>query len=187
MFQKKRGRCPFLLAGFAAAFLFGAMASGRCVGVGDGDTVSVKLSRGAVKIRLEGIDCPELGQDFGMRAKQFTSNLVYGKNVQVRPYYPDEYGRIVGRVIVDGKDVSLEILRAGLAWHYKRGRYDPALAQAESAAKRDKKGLWAMPNPVPPWEYRKPRRKRMDPLSRLSRAGLLVEGTPCRSGTRSLE
>jgi len=165
MLLKTRGRCPILLTGCAAAFLFGAMASGRCVGVGDGDTVSVKLSRGAVKIRLEGIDCPELGQDFGMRAKQFTSNLVFGKTVQVLPYYPDEYGRIVGRVFVDGKDVSLELLKAGLAWHYKRGRYDPALAEAESAARRDKNGLWAMPNPVPPWEYRRPRRKHGPPLS----------------------
>ncbi|MBM3293756.1 MAG: thermonuclease family protein [Candidatus Aminicenantes bacterium] len=167
--------------GLAAGLLFGAMASGRCVGVGDGDTVSVMLSRGVVKIRLEGIDCPELGQDFGMRAKQFTSNLIFGKTVQVRPYYPDDYGRIVGRVIVGGRDVSLELLKAGLAWHYKRGRNDPALAEAEKEARRDKRGLWSRPDPVPPWEYRKPHRKRMDPGSRLSRTDLLVEGTPCRS------
>jgi endonuclease YncB( thermonuclease family) len=74
----------------------------------------------AIKIRLEGIDCPEMGQDFGARAKQFTSDLVFGKEVQIKEYYPDRYGRMVARVAVAEQDVSLELIKAGLAWHFKK-------------------------------------------------------------------
>lgn len=109
----------------------------------------------AVKIRLEGIDCPELGQDVGTRAKQFTSTLVFSKDVEVKAYCPDRYGRMVARVYVGDQDVSLELVRAGLAWHFKKYSSDPVLADAEEQARREKKGLWSMPNPVPPWEYRK--------------------------------
>ena len=62
------------------------------VGVNDGDTISVMHAGKPAKIRIEGIDCPELGQEFGTRAKQFTSQLVFGKEVQVKECYPDNYG-----------------------------------------------------------------------------------------------
>ena len=67
-----------------ASFLWGEGYVGKCVGVSDGDTISVMHAGRAVKIRIEGIDCPELGQDFGTRAKQFTSALVFGKDVQIK-------------------------------------------------------------------------------------------------------
>ena len=73
---------------------------GKCVGVHDGDTISVMKAGRAVKIRLEAIDCPELGQDFGTRAKVFTSTLVFGKDVQVKEFYPDQYGRMVARILI---------------------------------------------------------------------------------------
>lgn len=131
----------------------------RCVGVHDGDTISVMKAGRAVKIRLEGIDCPELGQDFGTRAKQFTSALVFGKDVEVREYNLDVYGRIVARISVEGKDLSLELVKAGLAWHYKKYSSDPVLAEVEAEARKAKKGLWSMPNPMPPWEYRRIHRR----------------------------
>ena len=151
--------CLFLLVGLAPALLAGDTYTGKCVGVTDGDTVSVLKAGKAAKIRLEGIDCPEMGQDFGTRAKQFTSELVFGKQVQVKEYYPDRYGRMVARVLVGGQDVSRELVRAGLAWHYKRYSKDPVLAEAEAEARRAEVGLWSMPSAVPPWEWRKsPRR-----------------------------
>jgi micrococcal nuclease len=137
--------------------------TGKCVGVHDGDTISVMKAGRAAKIRLEGIDCPELGQDFGTRAKQFTSTLVFGKDVQLNEFYPDQYGRMVARVLIGGQDVSLELVKAGLAWHYKRYSSDPALAEAEAEARRLKKGLWSMPHPIPPWEYRKLHMRREGP------------------------
>jgi endonuclease YncB( thermonuclease family) len=107
---------------------------------------------------LEGIDCPEQGQDFGTRAKQFTSALVFGKDVEVKEYYPDRYGRMVARILVGGQDVSLELVKAGLAWHFKRYSSDPVLAEAEVEARRARVGLWSMPGAVPPWEWRSVRR-----------------------------
>lgn len=145
----------FLL--LATPLLAGETYTGKCVGVHDGDTISVMHAGRAVKIRLEGIDCPELGQDFGTRAKQFTSALVFGKDVVVKEYNLDIYRRTVARIYVDGKNLCLELVRAGLAWHYKHYSSDPVLAEAEAEARKAKTGLWSMPNPVPPWEYRRGR------------------------------
>ena len=133
--------------------------TGKCIGVSDGDTISVMKAGRAVKIRLEGIDCPELGQDFGTRAKQFTSGMVYGKDVEVKEYGRDIYRRIVARVYVEGKDLCLELVKAGLAWHFKKYSSDPVLAEAEGQARKQKVGLWSMPTPIPPWEFRRMHRR----------------------------
>jgi len=134
--------------------LFAGTFSGKCVGIGDGDTISVMRYGRAIKVRLEGIDCPELGQAFGTKAKRFTSAMVFRKTVDVREYDKDEYGRIVGRVYVEGKDLSLELVNAGLAWRFERGQ-DLMIKRAEAQARTQKLGLWSTPNPIPPWEYRR--------------------------------
>jgi micrococcal nuclease len=94
--------------------------TGKVVGVADGDTITVLQDRTQYKIRLYGIDCPESGQDFGNRAKQFVSGMVYGKQVQVIQKDMDRYGRVVGMVYVGNTCVNEEIVRAGLAWVYHR-------------------------------------------------------------------
>lgn len=71
----------------------------------------------------------------------------------------DRYGRLVARVLVDGKDLSLALVNAGLAWHYLKYSSDPVLSAAEQTAKAAKIGVWSLPNPVPPWEVRKQRRE----------------------------
>ncbi len=131
----------------------------ECVGVADGDTLTVLQGKRQIKLRLEGIDCPELHQSFGTRARQFTSSLVFGKKVTVSAQYLDRIGRTVSRVSVNGKDISLALVEAGLAWHYRRYSSDPLLAKAEEQARRLKKGLWSDPRPVPPWEWRRPNRR----------------------------
>ena len=65
--------------------------AGKVVGVSDGDTITVLRDRTQVRIRLYGVDCPETGQDFGSRAKQFTSELAFGKIVKVMPRATDRY------------------------------------------------------------------------------------------------
>jgi micrococcal nuclease len=128
--------------------------TGKCVAVTDGDTIGVLRDGKEIKVRLDGIDCPELGQDFGSKAKKFTSNLVFNREVQIRQTDIDKYGRTVARVIVDGKDVSLELVKAGLAWFYREYSHDTTLAAAEKAARDNEEGLWALSNPVAPWDYR---------------------------------
>lgn len=96
---------------------------GKVVGVADGDTITVMHDGRGEKIRLYGVDCPEKNQNFGMKAKQFTSGMVFGKMVDVEPVVTDRYGRTVGLVKIDGKYLSEEIIKAGLGWVYTRYCY----------------------------------------------------------------
>ena len=115
--------------------LLGQNFTAKCVGVADGDTITVLVGTEQMKIRLEGIDTPERGQDFATRAKQFTSGRVFGKQVHILPKEKDRYGRLVARVQIDDDDISLELVKAGLAWHYKKYSSDPELAAAEQQNK----------------------------------------------------
>ena len=131
--------------------------TGRVVGISDGDTIKVLHNGKAEKIRLYGIDCPEKGQAFGTRAKQFTSELVFGKNVTIKDHGLDKYGRTVGDVILpDGRVLNRELVAAGLAWWYRRyAPHDGTLERLEEEARAKQRGLWADPNRVSPWCYRK--------------------------------
>lgn len=93
---------------------------GRVVGVADGDTITV-LGAGnrQTRVRLQGIDAPESRQAFGQASKRNLSDLVFDKQVVVEYEKTDSYGRTLGKVVAFGRDVNLEQVRAGLAWHYK--------------------------------------------------------------------
>ena len=136
--------------------------TGRVVSVHDGDTVHI-LDAGKVrhKIRLAGIDAPELHQAYGRVSQRYLSAAIRGKNVVVRWAKYDRYGRVVGVILLDGQDTNLDLVRAGLAWHYKRyeSEQSPAervtYANAEAEAQAARLGLWQDAKPIPPWEYRK--------------------------------
>ena len=129
---------------------------GRVVKVADGDTITVlDASKTQHKIRLQGIDAPEKGQAFGKVSRQYLAGMVAGREVRVTWQKRDRYQRILGTVFVDGKDANLEMLKAGLAWHYKKYDSTPAYAQVEYEARAKKVGLWGDPNQIPPWEFRK--------------------------------
>ena len=145
--------------------------SGRVVRVTDGDTIVVlDASKVQHKIRLTGIDAPERGQAFGTKSKEHLSDLVAGKSVVVDYSKYDRYQRILGKVLLNGEDVNLEQVKAGLAWHYKKyqGEQSPSdrvkYSDAELEARRHKLGLWHDPSPVPPWEYRQAKREHMNDL-----------------------
>lgn len=128
------------------------------VGVHDGDTLTgLTGAREQIKVRLEGIDAPELGQPFGRAAKRALSDKVFGKRVEIVTTHRDRYGRTVGRVLSGGRDVGAELLREGFAWHATHYSHDRQLAAAEAAARRARAGLWADRSPEPPWEFRKHR------------------------------
>lgn len=143
----------------AAVSVSGAEIIGRVVGVADGDTITVldEMDKGRFRVRLYGIDAPEKKQAFGNKAKQYLSSLVYSKRVSVRFSTVDRYGRIVGRVYVSGKDISLVMLSAGYAWHYVHFDKSPEYAAAENKARSAGVGLWSDRSPVQPWEFRKRR------------------------------
>ena len=122
----------------------------------DGDTIEVLHNGKAERIRLNGIDCPENKQAFGQKAKQYTSSMVFGKTVMVVPRKKDRYKRTVGDVFLpNGVNMSYELVKAGLAWWYRKYSDDVILAVLELEAQLEKRGLWVDPAPVPPWEWRK--------------------------------
>ena len=135
--------------------------TGRVVGVADGDTITVlDADKVQHKIRLSGIDAPEKKQAFGNRSKKSLSALAFDKTVNVETEKRDRYGRQIGKVLVDGRDVNLVQVERGMAWFYRQYQRDQApndrrlYEAAEDAARADKRGLWRDDGPVPPWEFR---------------------------------
>lgn len=130
--------------------------TGKVVGVTDGDTITIlKNDNTTVKVRLSAIDCPEKVQEYGSQAKSATSQLCFGKFVTVQNEGTDKYGRTLAIVFVDSLCLNKELLRLGLAWHYKRYNQDKELSEIEETARKNKVGLWSQPNPVAPWDFRR--------------------------------
>ena len=142
--------------------LFSAEIKGKAVAVSDADTITVldEMDKGIFKIRLDKIDAPEKNQAFGSKAKQFLSSLIFGKRVTVRYKAVDRYGRILGVVYYNGAEINLVMVQNGYAWHCSYYDKTPAYIQAEKQARTEKKGLWADPNPINPYEFRKMKKKR---------------------------
>lgn len=139
--------------------------TGRVVRVADGDTLTVlDEQKQQHKIRLAGIDAPEQRQPYSEASKRNLASLVFGKSVEVRFHKKDHYGRHVGTVLLDGSDVNLRQITAGLAWHYKAYEREQAeqerlvYSKAEDAARHQHLGLWQQPGPVPPWDFRRKER-----------------------------
>ncbi len=136
--------------------------TGKVVKITDGDTLYVlDANYKDHKIRLAGIDAPERRQAYGLASRKHLLSIVAGKQVTVEYQKRDRYGRIVGKVLLDGIDVSLEQVKAGLAWHYKKYQHEQSLedqrlyADAEDKARNERLGLWRENDPMPPWEHRR--------------------------------
>lgn len=135
--------------------------SGKVISVADGDTMTILTGNNRkIKIRLQGIDAPEKSQAFGAKAKDYLNKLCYGKKVTVKKDKKDMYGRLLGIVYVDGENVNEEMVRRGLAWHYKHFSNDTRLEYLERLARKAKLNIWSQKNPVPPYEYRKNKKKK---------------------------
>lgn len=129
---------------------------GKVVSVKDGDTIEILVNNKSIRIRLYAIDCPEKAQPYGPKAKQFTADLCYGKTVWVKIHSKDRYGQLIGEVfLTNGKVLNNELLKTGYAWHYKKYNRSPILALYETEARKEKRGLWADTNSIPPWEFRR--------------------------------
>ena len=133
----------------------------KVVKVADGDTVNVlDRTKTQHKIRLGGIDAPEQKQAFGRKATQNLAKYVAGEYIEVEYDKRDRYGRIVGKLLKDGRDIYLLQVKDGFAWHYKfyekeQSELDRMLySSAEIEARNKTIGLWSAPA-VPPWEFRK--------------------------------
>ena len=134
----------------------------KVISVRDGDTIEVSHRRRIKRIRLHGIDCPEINQHSGRHAKRFTSKLALGKKAKIIKKDIDKYGRIVAEVFLDNTSLNRELVKNGWAWHYVRYSSDEKLDELEKNARQKKLGLWQKENPLPPWEFRKQQREPLD-------------------------
>ena len=134
--------------------------TGKVIGVKDGDTVVViDAANNQTTLRLAEVDCPEKAQAFGTKAKQFTSDQVYLKQVKYEVTDTDRYGRSIAKIYYDdNKYLSAEIIKNGFGWQYKEYSTSKFLAKLEQEARQNKRGLWVDPNPIYPSDFRKSKR-----------------------------
>lgn len=132
----------------------------KVIGIKDGDTVEVLYYQLPLVIRLEHIDSPEKKQPYGTVAKQKLSALAFGKTIMLiskgKKGSTDGRGRIIAELYTNEKTcLNKEMVKAGLAWHYKKYSSDPQYAQLEIAARKKRIGLWSDKNPLAPWLFRR--------------------------------
>ncbi len=151
----------------AAVFVWQAVSAdaetftARVVSVHDGDTITA-LADGnrQVKVRLKGLDAPELGQPFGQAAKRHLSGLAFGKTVEIEAGGKDRWGRTLGTVKVGGKPAAEAMVSEGLAWHYARYGDDQRFAKTKKEARQAAADYGKTRSPVPPWEWRASEKRR---------------------------
>ena len=147
-----------------AAAVLEATLSGVVLRNNDGDTMVLRLEDGSTrKIRLYGVDSPESAQPFGPEAQAFVQSLTMGRSVHVVVKDTDDYGRLLGTVVLpDGRLLNRELVRVGLAWWYRY--FSPELGgdygSIEQSARDARRGLWVQDDPEAPWDYRRRTRPR---------------------------
>jgi len=115
---------------------------------------SVRLSNGE-RVRLFGVDAPELTQPYGKEAREWLARRVEGMKVKLETQGRDTFGRQLVVLVVNHRRINQELVGAGLAWWDSQefpGEVD--LERLQREAQQEKRGLWADPSPVPPWEFR---------------------------------
>ena len=128
---------------------------GKVVAVDRVDQIQVMKDIGKVEtVRLYGIHSPGEPQPFGKTATQYMKKRVLGKIVRVDPLIVDPYNRVIAWVYLDGECLNKELLTQGMAWWYRKYLpFETGLAALEEEARKAKRGLWADPAPIPPWEF----------------------------------
>ena len=128
----------------------------KVVGIKDGDTFKVLYNNSEITIRLNHIDCPEKNQPYGKNAKWKASDLCFGKMVKiVSNGKKDRYKRLIAEVYCNKININKELVKNGLAWHFKKYSSDNDYAKLEIQARKLKVGLWQQSNPIAPWNWRK--------------------------------
>ncbi|HUP77223.1 MAG TPA: thermonuclease family protein [Pirellula sp.] len=140
---------------------------GKVTRIIDGDSVLVTDSKSVeYEVQLEGIDAPEIKQEFGKEATDGLSKLIMDKKVRITWKEKDSFERLLAQVYDGDKHINMEMLKSGMAWHFKRYNKDEELSKAETLAREAKKGLWAVDSPIAPWNYRKDNKAPDKPLKK---------------------
>jgi endonuclease YncB( thermonuclease family) len=146
---------------FVASFTSAELLTGTVTSVHDGDTITLQAEADTKKIRLAGIDAPEIKQPYGIESRDALRQAILNQSVTVDTNKTDKYGRSVGKIMLNGEDINLKQVRRGLAWVYtdyikELSADDREIYKAaEKAANDDHIGLWRDEQPMAPWKYRK--------------------------------
>ena len=128
---------------------------GDVIRILDGDTVEVlDADKKSHRVRLANIDAPERKQAFGEVSRQALATMAYRQQVEVLDQGADPYGRRIGVLTVNGRNLNAAMVAQGMAWVYTRYNTDKTLPALEQTARASKVGLWADPTPTPPWDFR---------------------------------
>ncbi len=131
----------------------------KVVTVHEGDRLTIYHDGRKEVIFLKGIDCPELKQPYGKKARQVTQAYVGTRDVVIQSIQRNRQGRAVADVVLqDGRNVAYELVREGLAWSRGGSTEERSFSDEEELARAAKVGLWADPNPVPPWKWKAPKK-----------------------------
>ena len=141
---------------------------GSVTRVSDGDTVMLRIDDSTeLKIRLSGIDAPELDQAFGKESKNRLTELVDGRTMKAQCSKRDRYRRWLCKLVLNSDDINLSLVKDGFAWWYRYYRKDQTLEDqqsyriAEAIAKANELGLWEDSSPIPPWDFRRQKRDKL--------------------------
>lgn len=129
----------------------------KVIGIKDGDTFVVLKDLTPLTIRFTHIDCPEKAQPYGNKAKQFLSTLIFGKYITIAPNFSyDRNKRLLAEVYLnDSICVNKEMIKNGYAWHFLKYSNNQEYSNLEKEARAQKLGLWNLPQPIAPWDWRK--------------------------------
>lgn len=151
---------------FFVGILQAAEFPGQVIKVADGDTITVlSPEKKQFRIRFDGVDAPESGQPYGNNARQALSDKIFGKTVRVIVNDKDQYGRIVGTIMLGDRNINYEMLQEGHVWAYRQYLKDKQkrqlYIQAEEEARKNKIGLWGLQADQikAPWEWRKSKKQ----------------------------
>ena len=148
----------WLVAWFPASYAAARNASwqGTVTHVTDGDTLWVRPSRGdaAHKIRLDGIDAPEICQTYGVVSRDMLAARLMGKRVHVKVRRLDTYGRSLAHVALNGHDTGAWMVQQGAAWSYRYRRYPGPYEHQESQARSQRLGMFADAQAERPRDFR---------------------------------
>jgi endonuclease YncB( thermonuclease family) len=127
----------------------------KVVAVHEGDRLTIYHDGQKETIYLKDVDCPEIKQPYGKQAKIATAAYVGNRDVLIRELKRGRHGRTSAEVVLqDGRSIAQELLKEGLAWVRPDTSEGRGLEELEQLARAAGKGLWADPNPVPPWKWK---------------------------------
>lgn len=134
--------------------------SGNVVHIVDGDTYDLLTADNqTIRVRMEGIDAPERGMAYYKVSKNYLGQLCMNQQIKFKQTGVDSYKRALGfSYLTDNREIGAEMLKSGMAWHFKKYNQNPVLSNLEIEARKARRGLWQDENPTPPWEKRKQQR-----------------------------